>query len=308
MLKLFKTLADNTRLRLLRILRQGDFKVQDLMQILDMGQSRVSRHLKILSDADLLQIEKQGTWHYYRLAFDEGLFREIWPAIEVRMSELEEYERDAVSVLQVMAERRKRSQEFFDRHARDWDSMHVDLLNLPDYKSKLLDMVPTGGLLVEVGVGTGSLLPLLADKGERMLGLDHSPSMISLARESVASHRLTDRVEVRLAEMNHLPLADCSASTVVLNQVLHHAEQPAEVFREIYRVLEPDGTLVIADLARHEHDWARERLADQWLGFRRNEIEKWLVEAGLQLTSYQEINGTSGQQTVLLLTVGVNKT
>lgn len=300
MLSLFKILADSTRLRLLRILRQGDFTVQDLMQILDMGQSRISRHLKLMSDAGLLQVEKQGTWHYYRLCLEEGLLRDIWSSLEPRLADLEGQERDALGVLQVMSERRKRNQEFFNQHARDWDKIHVELLNLPDYQESLLALVPAGGLVVEIGVGTGSLLPLLAEKGERTLGLDHSPSMIKLARDIIDAQRLADKVEVRLAEMNHLPCADDTVRTIVLNQVLHHAEHPVEVFTEIARVLEPDGALVVADLTRHSHDWARVRLADQWLGFTQEELEKWLADTGLVLTEYMQIEAISGQQSVLL--------
>ena len=307
MLNLFKTLADSTRLRLLRILRQGDFTVQDLMQILDMGQSRISRHLKLLSEAGLLQIEKQGTWHYYRLSVGEDLFNDIWPFIELRLAGIEGHDRDATGVLQVMTERRRRSQSFFNDHARDWDRMHIELLNLPDYQEDLLALLPEGGLLVEIGSGTGSLLPLLAAKSEHTVGLDHSPSMVGLARETVAEHQLRGKVEVRLAEMKHLPFADGSVRTVVMNQVLHHAEQPIEVLREIHRALEVGGQLVMADLMRHELDWARDRLADQWLGFKKKELENWFAEVGLKMNTYQEFGDSASQQSVLLLTAGVDK-
>lgn len=301
MLKLFKILADSTRLRLLRVLRQGDFTVQDLMQILDMGQSRISRHLKLMTDAGLLKVEKQGTWHYYRLSLDEGLFKDLWTSLEPKLVELEAQEKDAFGIAQVMSERRKRSQDFFNRYAPEWDKLHVELLNLPDYQDRLLDMVPSGGLIVEVGVGTGSLLPLLAMKGDQVLGLDHSPSMIKLARDVIAQQHLAGKVDVRLAEMNHLPCQDGSVRTVVMNQVLHHAEQPVEVFREIARVLEADGSLLVADLTRHGHDWARERLADQWLGFKSQELELWLGETGLSMSVCQDVDALSGQQSVFLL-------
>jgi len=301
MLRLFKILADSTRLRLLRVLRQGDFTVQDLMQILDMGQSRISRHLKLMTDAGLLQVEKQGTWHYYRLSLEEALFKDLWCSIEPRLVELKNQEQDAFGLVQVMSDRRKRNQDFFNRHAPEWDNLHVELLNLPDYQERLLDLVPSGGLIVEVGAGTGSLLPLLAMKGEQILALDHSPAMIKLAREVVTQQQLAAKVEVRLAEMNHLPCSHGSVRTVVMNQVLHHAEQPVEVFREIARVLEPDGSLVVADLTRHGHDWARDRLADQWLGFKRQELEIWLDETGLSMSVCQEVDVLSGQQSVFLL-------
>lgn len=307
MLSLFKILADSTRLRLLRILRQGDFTVQDLMQILAMGQSRISRHLKLLNEAGLLQVEKQGTWHYYRLSQGEGLFGEIWPAIESRFADLEYQQRDAAEILRVMAERRKRSQDFFDHHAREWDNMHVELLSLPDYQDDLLSLIPEGGLILEAGVGTGSLLPLLAVKGEFVVGLDHSPSMVSLAREIVTKYMLTAKVEVRLAEMNHMPFVDGSVRTVVLNQVLHHAERPVEILRESRRILETGGLLVMADLTRHEHDWARERLADQWLGFKRQELEDWFTEVGMQINEYQILGDPGSQQTVMLLTASIDK-
>jgi len=304
MLNLFKALADSTRLRLLRILCQGDFTVQDLMQILNMGQSRISRHLKLLSAAGLLCVEKQGTWRYYRLSPGEGLFSDIWPLVEARLAELAWQEQDAAGVLQVMAERRRRSQDFFNRHARDWDNMHVELLNLPDYRDCLLDLLPEDGLLVEIGAGTGSLLPLLVRKAARVVGLDHSPSMVALARETIVQNQLADQVEIRLAEMNHLPFPDGAVRTVVMNQVLHHAEQPVEVLKEISRVLDPQGMLVLADLVRHQHDWVRHRLADQWLGFKRNELESWLAEAGMFFRTYREFGDPATQQPVFLMSAG----
>ncbi|MGW8311658.1 MAG: ArsR/SmtB family transcription factor [Desulfuromonadales bacterium] len=305
MLALFKVLADSTRLRLLRVLQQGDFTVQDLMQILDMGQSRISRHLQLLSKAGILHVEKQGTWHYYRLAPEEGFFRDIWPLISSQLNQLADQESDAAGVMRVMSERRKRSQDFFNRHARDWDHLHVELLDLPDYQDFLLALLPEGGLLVEIGAGTGHLLPQLAKKCERMVALDHSPAMVSLARETVAQNRLGETVEVRLAEMKHLPFSEKTVRTVVLNQVLHHAENPAEVLREISRVLEPQGVLVLADLLRHQHDWTRERLADQWLGFRREELEKWFADSDMFITSYREFTNSAGLQSVLLLSAGI---
>lgn len=304
MLELFKILADSTRLRLLRILRQGDFTVQDLMQILAMGQSRISRHLLLMSEAGLLQVEKQGTWRYYRLAPDNEIFLEFWPLIEKRFNGLIKQNEDAGAVSRIMTERRKRSQEFFDRHAREWDSLHVELLNLPDYQDTLLAMLPPGGLVVEVGVGSGSLLPMLASRANRTIGIDQSPSMVALARETVAQYHLGDRVEVRLGEMSYLPFPDASAQAVVMNQVLHHAEQPGEVLKEVNRVLNADGILVIADLTRHEHDWARERLADQWLGFSLQELESWLDDAGMRVISYQQYGADECQQSVFLLAAG----
>ncbi len=302
MLDVLKILADTTRLRILRILRQGDFTVQDLMQALQMGQSRISRHLILMNDAGLLKVEKQGTWRYYRLAPESSFFQKIWPSIETHLEELAMCQQDSDAILAIMAKRRKKSQEFFDRHARDWDAMHTELLNLPDYQADLLKLLPEGGLFLEIGIGSGLLLPLLMKKADRAVGIDQSPAMVTLARETVRDHQLAERVDVRLAEMNHLPLADGSVRAVVMNQVLHHAEQPLEVLREVRRVLAVDGLLLLADLTRHEHDWVREKLADQWLGFKRRELEDWLAEAGMQICTYLESGGSGSYQKVLLLT------
>jgi len=304
MLEVFKILADQTRLRLLRILRQGDFTVQDLMQILNMGQSRISRHLLLMSESGLLKVEKHGTWRYYRLAPENKIFQDIWPTIDTHLAGLEMHEDDAVAVARVMTERRQRSQEFFERNAREWDALHVELLKLPDYQNTLLDLLPNVGLIVEVGVGSGALLPVLASKGGRVVGLDQSPAMVALARERVSTFHLVDRVDVRLGEMKYLPFPDASVQAVVMNQVLHHAEQPGEVLKEVRRVLGDDGLLVIADLTRHEHDWVRDRLADQWLGFSYAELENWLEEAGLSILSYQEYGDLKKEQTVFLLAAG----
>lgn len=301
MLELLKILADTTRLRILRALNQGDFTVQDLTRALQMGQSRISRHLILMSDAGLLKVEKQGTWHYYRLAPDNAFFVKIWPVIAEHLDGLEMREQDTNGLAAIMAERRQRSQAFFDRHARNWDVMHTELLKLPDYQADLLDLLPQGGLVVEIGVGSGTLLPFLTEKAERVVGIDQSQAMVALARERLQEHHLEERVDVRLAEMNHLPLADSSVRAVVMNQVLHHAEHPGDVLREVGRILDGDGVLVLADLTRHEHDWAREKLADQWLGFKRRELEGWLAEAGLQICSYRERGGSGPYQGVLLL-------
>ena len=104
--------------------------------------------------------------------------------------------------------------------------------------------------------------------------------------------------------VNYLPFADSSAHAVVMNQVLHHAEQPGEVLKEVHRILTDDGILIIADLTRHEHDWARERLADQWLGFSPEELENWLADTDMKVVSYQEYGDEKNQQSVFLLAAG----
>lgn len=300
MIETFKALADPCRMRLTAVLLAGEFTVQELTRIMDMGQSRVSRHLKILTEAGVLSVKHQGTWSYYRAGDGSRFFSAIRPAFERELDSLPERSRDLAAVAAVLEERRRRSQEFFDRHARQWDDLARTLLPVPEYRRRLLELVPDGISLLEIGVGTGGLLTELADRAAKVIGVDHSPAMLTEARR-----RLTDRgvsgVELRLGEMTHLPLPDASVGCVVANMVLHHAADPPAVLTEIRRVLTPGGALLLADLARHEREAAREQLADQWLGFEETELTEWLSRAGFADIIIERITAAAGEETVLLV-------
>jgi len=209
-------------------------------------------------------------------------------------------ERDLAATAAVLDGRRRRSQEFFDRHARQWDDLARTLLPVPDYRERLLEMVPGGSLLAEIGIGTGGLLPALAAKSSGVIGVDHSPAMLEEARRRLAQAGIAG-MDLRLGEMAHLPISDGSVDCVLLNMVLHHAAAPAEVLTGIRRVLAPGGMLLLADLARHERESAREQLADQWLGFDEEELTGWLSAAGFTGVTAERIEGASGQESVLLV-------
>ena len=154
--------------------------------------------------------------------------------------------------------------------------------------------------MLEIGVGTGGLLRELAARAEKVIGVDHSPAMLEEAGRTVADNGLTN-IELRLGEMTHLPLSNAAVGCLVANMVLHHAADPAAVLVEFRRVLAPGGTLLLADLARHERETAREQLADQWLGFETGELTNWLTAAGISDIYCQRVEGESGQETVFLI-------
>lgn len=296
----FKALADPVRLRLAAILAHGEFTVQELTEILAMGQSRISRHLKILTDAGILSVKRQGTWGYYRLAGGNPLFAEIRPVLERRFEALPGRRADLAALARVLEARRRRSLEFFDTHARQWDVLAREVLPIADYRQALLAAVPTCRRLLEVGVGTGSLLADLRRLADEVIGVDHSLPMLEQARRRVAAEGLVG-VDLRLGEMTRLPLPNDAVEAAVLNMVLHHAPQPPAVLTELRRILTPGGILVIADLRRHEREWARERMADQWLGFEISELAGWLAEAGFTVDSPQAIAGQGEELDVLVL-------
>ena len=300
MIDLFKALADPCRLRLVAVLLRGEFTVQELTHILGMGQSRISRHLKILTEAGILSVKRQGTWSYYRAGEENAFFGAIRPAFERELDNLPQRRDDLAALAGTLESRRRRSLEFFDRHARQWDSLSRTLLPVPDYLELLLALVPAVDTLLEIGIGTGTLLPGLSSRAAEVIGVDHSPAMLDEARRRLAADGKTG-IELRLGEMTHLPIPDGGAGCVVANMVLHHAADPLAVLCEIHRVLQPDGVLVLADLARHEREWAREQLADQWLGFEEDELRGWLKTAGFGSFQEQRVAAAPGQEEVLLV-------
>ncbi len=298
MLEILKALADPCRLRLTAVLFSGEFTVQELTRIMGMGQSRISRHLKILTEAGLLTVKRQGTWSYFRGNCSNVFFAAIRPAFEQEMEAFSERNHDLVAVAEVLEERHRRSREFFDHHARQWDDLAKSLLPTPEYRPRLLELVPRDTVLLEIGIGTGALLTELATHGAPVIGVDHSPAMLEEARHRIGNQ---ENIELRLGEMNHLPVPDGTVGCVIATMVLHHAADPAPVLGEFRRVLAPGGMLLLADLARHEREAAREQLADQWLGFEEHELAHWLKRAGFNDISVEQIAAVAGQEPVLLI-------
>jgi ArsR family transcriptional regulator len=256
--------------------------------------------LKILNEANVLAVKRQGTWSYYRAGEGLSFFSAIRPAFEQELQALPQRSQDLAAVAAVLEERRRRSQEFFDRHARQWDDLARTLLPLPDYRQRLLEQVSEGASVLEIGVGTGGLLTELSARAGQVIGVDHSPAMLEEARRRLVERGVSG-VELRLGEMGHLPLPDASVGCVVANMVLHHAADPPAVLAEIRRVLVPGGILLLADLARHEREEAREQLADQWLGFETAELAGWLEYAGFIAVTIERIAAGAGQENVLLI-------
>ena len=298
MVAILKALADPLRLRLLNILSRGEMTVQNLTTLLELGQSKVSHHLKILCDAGILTVKPQGTWNYYRIVEDVPLFESIWPEIRARIDSLPHHRDDMTALVAFREQRRQQNLQFFEEHARVWDDLAQNVLPTPAYLQQLLKQIPAAAELVELGVGTGSLLPELATRCQRLVGIDHSSAMLAEAgrRLAEAGHSC----DLRLGELSHLPLADAELDVVLMNMVLHHLPQPEDVLLEAGRVLKPGGLAIIADLQRHEQDTVRSSMADVWLGFEPKELTDWLTGAGFTVEIIETINGNSDEYGVLL--------
>ncbi len=273
--------AEPSRLRLLALAGRGAFCVMEFTEILGQSQPRLSRHLKLLCDCGLLDRVREGANVWFALPTgDEGaLARELVARLPVNDPVLEADRRQAARVL---AERARVASESFRRNGADWDEMRALDLPAQAVEDALLSLVPAGSQarLLDIGTGTGRVLELLAPRVRQALGVDASKAMLALARARLAEPGFA-HVAVRLADMYRLPLADRCFDIVVLQMVLHHAEDPDGAVREAIRVLAPGGRLLIIDLAEHDRQDLTGKLAHRWSGFSDAAIARMTGSAGV---------------------------
>ena len=283
--------ADPTRLRLLALAARGAFCVNDFCDILGQSQPRLSRHLRLLAESGLLERTREGANAWFVLAQGElgALARDI-----LRRADAEDplMAADRRGATRVLAERARDASEKFRRAGADWDEMRALDLPAEAVESALLKMLPEGSLgrALDIGTGTGRLLELLAPRIEAGLGIDASRTMLALARVRLAKPEFC-HVSVKLADMYALPLRDASYDLVLLQMVLHYAEDAAQAVAEARRVLTPGGTLLVVDLAPHDRAELRERMAHRALGFSDTGMADLLRGAGLRATSSFTVAG-----------------
>ena len=275
LLRIFKALADETRLRLLRLLVRGPLNVNEILLILAMGQSRISRHLKILSDAKLLTNRREGTWVYYQsnVGKDFKFADEILSLLHRHEQELPHYSSDLQGLEQVVDQRRHKTRNFFD-NISDPNDLH-DTIDGQQFRELVLNHVPSDcEIALDLGTGAGLLLPDLTSRISKVIAVDSSKTMLNMAQNAVDDGQ--NKCDFRLGDLSHLPVADGEVDCVIACMVLHHISTPQNCLREAYRVLKKNGTLLIVDLFRHQDDSLREKMADLWFGFLPDEIEDWL--------------------------------
>jgi ArsR family transcriptional regulator len=283
LLTALRACAEPTRLRLLALAARGAFCVVEFTEILGQSQPRLSRHLRLLGEAGLLERAREGANVYFALPAAETEPGALARAILARLPDDDPVlVADRRHAARVLAERARAASESFRRTGADWDEMRALELPAAAVEQALLGLLPAEGLgrMLDIGTGTGRMLELLAPRVSTGLGVDASRAMLALARARLAKPGLS-HCAVRLGDMYRLPLGDGGYDLVMLQMVLHHAEDPASVLAEAARVLRPGGRLVVVDLAEQAHALATARLAFRWPGFSDDRMAELTRAAGL---------------------------
>ncbi len=297
LLHALKALADETRLRLVNVLLLYELNVGELVEILEMGQPRISRHLKILNEAGLVTFRRDGLWVFYE-AVHKGEFVSLLHAIRAHFGKDSLWLSDQAKAEELVHERSKATTRFFDSIAPDYDRITQDMLGNWDIKAELADRMPDCRVALDLGCGTGDLLGVLLEKARNVIGVDSSQNMLEIARRRYAAAE--QRLSLRIGAIEHLPLRDNEADFVLLSMVLHHLSSPFDGIREIFRVLDRKGTFFLIDFERHNLETMRYHYGDRWLGFDKAEVETWVEDAGFTIDSQHQFATTNGL-TILLL-------
>jgi ArsR family transcriptional regulator len=279
--RVFKTFSDPTRVRILSLLEREELAVQELMDVLGMAQSRVSRHLAILREAGLLEDRRDGTFVFYRfVAPPPGPWRDTWGVVVNSLRGDPTAERDAAALARALDARADRTRSFFDSVGPEWDALRK-VFNDDALRARAIARLVDPELTVaDIGTGTGILATELARLGIHVVAIDHSSRMLDAARAKIEGEALAG-IELRQGEASQLPLDTAAADAALAHMVLHYLPSPGDAIREMTRVVKPGGSVVVVDFVRHQHEWMRQELGVTWLGFADDEVEGWFRDAGL---------------------------
>lgn len=274
--------GEHSRLRILALCARGELSVTELTQILGQSQPRVSRHLKLMVEAGLLERLPEGAQVYFRVSDRTEVSRLAHALVSLIPQSDASLNRDLSRLQQVRDIRKQRAQDYFQQVAESWDtirSLHVPQQQLEDTLLELVGNEPVGELL-DIGTGTGRMLEILADHTTRGVGVDLSSDMLAVARSNIERAGLRN-VHVRKGDMYNLPLDDASIDLAILHLVLHYSDDPSAVIREASRVLRADGRLIIVDFAVHKEEYLRSEFRHHRLGFSDEEIRQCFEAVGI---------------------------
>ncbi len=303
LLAALRAAGEPTRLRILGLLGHGELTVTELTRILRQSQPRVSRHLRLLTEAGLLDRFREGAWVFYRLQESGPAAHLARTIVDLLPEDDLEHGRDLERLAGIRAERAAEAAEYFRRHAPHWDrirSLYVPEEQVERLLLRLLEEAPVDDLL-DIGTGTGRILEIFAPHIRRGLGIDLSQEMLTVARSALAAKDHA-HCQVRLGDMYDVPVANDSFDLVVFHQVLHFADDPPLALREAARVTRPGGRIAIVDFAPHDKEFLRDEHQHRRLGFADREIVGWGEACGLDCRRVEHLAG--GEITVTMWLFG----
>ncbi|MFH1676727.1 MAG: metalloregulator ArsR/SmtB family transcription factor, partial [bacterium] len=287
-LRVLKAMADPTRLRLLAILDNEELSVNELVRVLGMGQSRISRHLALLKDAGLVTVRRDGTWSFYSIpetVGESGYMNSFRESSDYKSA----LAGDGPRIRQVIKDRADSSQQYFDKIAEDWDDIRSEYYGLQVRNRALAGLIPNDWTVADIGCGTGFLLLALAPLVKKAIGVDNSVEMIRVARRNAAQRNIKN-IDFVQSDMDNIKIKDGSLDGLTASMVLHHAPDPVATIKEWARVLKPGGKVSIVELENHEHDWLRDEMADVWLGFDPKQISTIFRSAGFEKIKVEKVD------------------
>ena len=299
-------LADSTRSRLLLALERNELTVYELTSILQLPQSTVSRHLKLLSAEGWVDARAEATSRYYRIATDslDAPTRRMWQIVRDEVLHTNAAEQDARRMQAVLAERSTRSQQFFSTSAGQWDRMRQELFGRRADVA-LLGLLDDSWTVADLGCGTGAVTQSIAPFVVRVIAVDESNAMLTAARKRL--HGL-ENVDIRNGRLESLPLADAEVDVALLFLVLHYVADPQRVIDEAVRVLKPRGRLLVLDMMPHERQDLRQTMGHVWQGFERGVLGGWMQAAGLEDFRYHPLPADPDAKGPLLFTASARRT
>ena len=292
-----KAAGEGTRLRLLALLADGDHSVKDLTEILKQSQPRVSRHLKLLADAGLIERNAEGAWAYYGLAQEgHGAALAQWLISRVDDGD-QERSRDIERQEAVRAGQQARAKEYFAKVARSWDLLKT--LHVPEEAVEAAVVAALDGrhvdTLIDLGTGTGRMLEVLSGSYKRGIGIDSSREMLAVARSRLATSGIT-HAQARLGDIGDVDLAAGPADVIVIHQVLHYFDDPGRMLAQARRLLKPGGEMIIVDFAPHDLEFLRTEHAHRRLGLSQSQMSGWAATAGLKVEAVREFPSQTSER------------
>lgn len=280
------TLAEPTRGRILLLLESTELTVGELCSVLQLPQSTVSRHLKILSDEGWIAARDSGASRFYTMRpsrLDHGA-RRLWQVVREQMGSSTAAQQDARRRESVLSARRLKMHTFFTGAATKWDDMRAELIGARTDLLALLDLLDDTWTVGDLGCGTGHIAEALAPVVRRVVAVDESGAMLGAARKRLANF---ENVDVRTGSLESLPIENGELDVALLFMVTHFLLEPVKVLSEVRRVLSPGGRVVVMDLTTHEREEYSLQMGHVWQGIAEEQIRSWATDGGLAVARYR---------------------